>query len=145
MPHLVQTHMCTHIHLSVYPRGLVGGCPPRSTSGVIASAQIEYISYVFITTARYVVPLSAAHPRSAARTPPPLPTDRNEEGWRWSQRRGGRSEEGKRRTRNLGAGMREKEMRQGSERRAAVGIAVARWKEEGEAGEYEGVATGNQA
>jgi len=41
--------------------------------------------------------------------------------------------------------MREKEMRQGSERRAAVGIAVARWKEEGEAGEYEGVATGNQA
>lgn len=96
MPHLVYTHVRARAHLLVYPRGLVGGCPPpRSAGGVIASAQIEYISYVFITTARYVVPLSAAYPLSAARTPrrhrPP------EEGW--PPTRGGRSEEGKRRTR----------------------------------------------
>lgn len=54
-----------------WARGGGEGCPPpRSADGVIASAQIEYISYVFITTARYVVPLSATHPRP----PPPSPT-----------------------------------------------------------------------
>lgn len=48
------------------------GCPPpRSADGVIASAQIEYISYVFITTARYVVPLSATYPRSPIPPHPP--------------------------------------------------------------------------
>lgn len=102
----------THVHIyipvpSVYAgvsRGLARGeggegCPPpRSADGVIASAQIEYISYVFITTARYVVPLSATYPRSPIPPHPPVPA----EGWRRSPR-GGRLEEGKRRTRNLSA------------------------------------------
>lgn len=127
----------------MYPRGLVGGCPPpRSADGVIASAQIEYISYVFITTARYVVPLSAAYPRSAARTPR-RPTARGrvavEEGWKVGRRK---AEDAEPRSK-----MREKETRQEGKKgcRRDCGYEAAGGREHGKAGEYEGVATGNQA
>lgn len=151
MPHLVHTYVRTyihtraraHTHLPVYPRGLTGGCPPpRSADGVIASAQIEYISYVFITTAALRRPAICRPPpagRPAARAPR-RPTARRRlamvaEAGRKVGR--GKAEDAEPRSR-----MREKEARRKGERRAAVGIAAAARGREEEKGEAAGVRGG---
>lgn len=84
-PHLVHIHLPrASVRVHVYPRaernqrdepggladggGRRGSCPPPRSAGVIASAQIEYISYVFITIPR----ARALLRRPAICRPPPV-------------------------------------------------------------------------
>lgn len=143
-------------------RGLADGggrresCPPPRSAGVIASAQIEYISYVFIT-----IPRARALLRRPAiyRPPPvsrvPLSHTTGVTPCRGEEREGegaeGRKKESGERTRSELAstlGKREKEIAAATAVGGVVGGAGlrgrGRQREEGGKSE-KGVATGNQA
>lgn len=153
-------------------RRLAGGACPRS-AGVIASAQIEYISYVFITTAAarrgYVVPLSAdSRTTTATTTTPsyrrlthPHPSTRQRRRPPSEKGGGGCRGVGRRKTVNarrcyLGSERRKREKetrlardgREGGGNATAVGVAKgggAAWERREEGSAEERAATGNQA